>query len=133
MSEQNVNVVRAVFEAHQRQDGEAVSRLYDPDIDWEDVSGLWGDWGKRRGVEDVRDAWRSWFQAFERVDFELEDVLEAGDEVIGSYRVSGRGRESGLVVDQRFHLVWTVRGGRVVRVRAYADKAEALEASGPQE
>jgi ketosteroid isomerase-like protein len=130
MSQDNAKVVIAVVEAQQRRDWQAFRKLYDPDIEWEDVSGLWGDWGMRRGFEEVRDAWATWFEAFERVDFEIEDLITAGDTVVAFIRVSGRGRGSGLVIDQRLPSVWTVRGGRVVRVRGYRDDADALDAAG---
>jgi ketosteroid isomerase-like protein len=42
MSQENADVVRAVFEAQRQRDWKAFRRLYDPDIEWEDVSGLWG-------------------------------------------------------------------------------------------
>ena len=80
----NVDVVRAVLEAQRQRDWKAFRRLYDPDIEWEDVSGLWGDWGTRRGFEDVRDAFVTWFEAFERVDFDIENIIESGDEVVVS-------------------------------------------------
>ena len=115
MSRENADVVRAVFEAQRRRDWRAFRRLYDPDIEWEDVAGLWGDWGTRRGFEDVRDAWVTWFEAFEHVDFEIENIIETGDEVVVFMRISGRGRESGLVVQQRLPSVWTVHEGRIVR------------------
>jgi ketosteroid isomerase-like protein len=130
MSEENIAVVRAVIEAQRREDWEAFPDLYDPEIEWEDVSGLWGDWGTRRGFEDVRNAWITWFEAFEQVEFAIESVFDAGDDVLTSLRMSGRGRGSGLPVEQRITVVWTVRGGRVVRVRAYRERAEALEATG---
>jgi ketosteroid isomerase-like protein len=130
MSQQSANVVLAVVEAQRRRDWQAFRRLYDPNIEWEDVSGLWGDWGTRRGFEEVRDAWATWFEAFDQVDFEIEDLVEAGDKVVAFIRTSGRGRGSGLAIDQRIPSVWTVRGGRVVRVRGYRDDADALEAVG---
>jgi ketosteroid isomerase-like protein len=133
MSQDNADVVRAALEAQRRRDWQAFRRLYDPDIEWEDVSGLWGDWGARRGFEDVRDAFVTWFEAFEQVDFDVESIVEADEQVVASIRISGRGRESGLVVDQRIPTVWTVHDGRVVRVRAYRDKAHALEAARPRE
>ena len=40
MSEDNVAVVEAVIEAQRRRDWEAFPDLYDPKIEWEDVSGL---------------------------------------------------------------------------------------------
>jgi ketosteroid isomerase-like protein len=36
-------------------------------------------------------------------------------------------------MNQRITLIWTVRGGRVIRVRAYRERAEALEAAGLSE
>jgi ketosteroid isomerase-like protein len=87
----NVDVVRAVLEAQRQRDWKAFRRLYDPDIEWEDVSGLWGDWGTRRGFEDVRDAFVTWFEAFERVDFDIENIIESGDEVVVFMRIRGRG------------------------------------------
>jgi ketosteroid isomerase-like protein len=52
MSQENVEVVRQVLEAQRRRDWAAFRRLYDPGIEWEDVSGLWEDWVKRGGFED---------------------------------------------------------------------------------
>jgi ketosteroid isomerase-like protein len=78
----------------------------------------------------VQDAFMTWFEAFEHASFELEDVVDVGDDVVTFIRISRRGRESGLVVDQRIPTVWTLRDRRVVRVRGYRDEAEALEAAG---
>ncbi len=70
MSEENVEVVRAVSDAQRRRDGRHF-RLYDPEIEWDDVSGLWGDWGMRHGSKAVQDAWMNWFEAFKDADFEI--------------------------------------------------------------
>jgi ketosteroid isomerase-like protein len=91
------------------------------------------DWGIRCGFDEVRDAWVTWFEAFEQVDFQIEELIEAGDKVVAFIRARGRGRESGLVIDQRLPSVWTVRGGRVVRVRGYREAGDALEAAGLHE
>jgi ketosteroid isomerase-like protein len=133
MSRENVEVVRAVFDAQRRRDWQAFPDLYDPEIEWDDVSGLWGDWGTRRGFEAVRDAWMTWFEAFEDVDFDIESTLDANDDVVTSIRIGGRGRESGLLVHQQISAVWTLRNGKVTRVRGYRDRAEALEAVGLSE
>jgi hypothetical protein len=58
------------------------------------------------------------------------DPLDAGDEVVATYRVHGRGRASGAEVDQRITLLWSVRDDKITRVRAYRERSEALEAAG---
>jgi ketosteroid isomerase-like protein len=121
MSEENVGIVRAVFDAQRRRDWDAFPQLYDPEIEWDDVAGLWGDWGTRRGFDDVRKA------------FLEGNILQSGDDVIATQRISGRGRGSGLSVNQRITLIWTVRSGRVTRVRAFRERADALEAAGLRE
>jgi ketosteroid isomerase-like protein len=134
MSQENVEIVRAVFDAQRRKDWDAFPHLYDPEIEWDDVAGLWGDWGTRRGFDDVRNGFLTWFEAFEQVDFRLEgSILECGDDVLATQRITGRGRGSGLPVNQCVTLIWTVRGDRVTRVRAYRERAEALEAAGLRE
>jgi ketosteroid isomerase-like protein len=133
MSQESVEIVRAVLDAQRRRDWPAFADLYDPEIEWEDVSGLWGDWGTRRGFEDVQDAWIAWFEAFEQVEFEIEEILEADHDVLTSIRVSGRGRGSGLHVEQSIAVVWTVHDRRVVRVRGYRNRDEAFQAAGLRE
>jgi ketosteroid isomerase-like protein len=133
MSQESVEIVRAVLDAQRRRDWPAFADLYDPEIEWEDVSGLWGDWGTRRGFEDVQDAWIAWFEAFEQVEFEIEEILEADHDVLTSIRLSGRGRGSGLHVEQSIAVVWTVHDRRVVRVRGYRNRDEALQAAGLRE
>ena len=59
-----------------------------------------------------------------------EDLVDAGEDVVATYRVRGRERESGAMVGHRITLVWSVRSGKVVRLRAYGERAHALESVG---
>jgi ketosteroid isomerase-like protein len=133
MSKENVEVVRGIWEADRRGDAAAVRAAYAMDVEWEDNTGLWGDWGVARGPDGIQAAWRRWYEAFEDVRFEWDEVAEAGDEVVVTYRVYARGSGSGVVVDQAISLLWTVHGGKVVHIRAFADRADALEAAGLSE
>jgi ketosteroid isomerase-like protein len=90
-----------------------------------------GGWGLARGHNALREAWRRWFEVFGEVSWHLdEDLVDAGEDVVATYLVRGRGRESGVSVEQRITLVWSVRVGKVVRVRAYFERAHALESVG---
>jgi ketosteroid isomerase-like protein len=133
MSEENVEIVRRIWEADQRRDVDAVHAAYAPDIEWQDNTGMWGDWGVAHGLDGIRQAWSRWYEAFEDVQIEFGEVAEVGDNVVVTYPLYARGRASGAEVNQPFTLVWTLRGGKVIRVRSYSDRAEALEAAGLSE
>jgi len=133
VSRENVEVVRGIWEADRQRDARAVRAAYAPEVEWEDTTGLWGDWGTSRGPDGIQAAWRRWYEAFEDVRFEWDEVTDAGDDVVVTYRARARGRGSGAVVDQAFTLIWSLRAGKVVRIRAYADRADALGAAGLRE
>ena len=46
-------------------------------------------------------------------DHSREEFLDAGDNVFVAYRISGKGRGSGIETEMRLFSVWTLRGGRV--------------------
>ncbi|MGH3992211.1 MAG: nuclear transport factor 2 family protein [Pseudonocardiaceae bacterium] len=126
----NVRLVRAIWDADRRRDWDAIYPAYAEDAVWEDHAGLWGDWGVARGPEGIREAWRRWHEAFENVQMDFGEVTSAGDVVIVTYAVQARGRGSGVEVHQSITLVWTLAAGKAVRIRAYLSRAEALEAAG---
>jgi ketosteroid isomerase-like protein len=146
MSEENVDLVRRLLDMFARRDHEGVFEFYDPDIEWDatawkstavdaGVSGIAGLAGVYRGHEGVRTYWRRWLEAWKDLEFEVEDVLDAGDEVVALIRNQRQvGRHSGIVIEMPpYGLVFTIRGGKVVRWRIYPDQQSALEAAGLRE
>ncbi len=59
--------------------------------------------------------------------------LDAGDKVVVFHHEVAKGRESGVVVETDTGSVNTIRNGKIVRVRAYMDRRDALEAAGLSE
>jgi hypothetical protein len=57
-------------------------------------------------------------------------LLDVGDKVIASVRISGRGKSSGAPVELTLFSVSTFRNGLAYRMRNYATMSEALEAAG---
>jgi ketosteroid isomerase-like protein len=140
MSQENVDLVGRLLDMFARRDHEAVFAFYDPDIEWDaraapdfgavdDLSGFY------RGHDGVRAYWRQWLQAWKDIQFEVDDVLDAGDEVVALIRNQRQwGRESGIVtVMPPYGLVFTIRDGKVVRWRSYPSQESALEAVGLRE
>ena len=66
----------------------------------------------------------------ERDALRLQEYVDAGDRVATRLRHYGRGRESGVVIDEElYHQVATFRDGTIVRMEYFADWDEALAAA----
>ena len=81
----------------------------------------------------VREFFRRWVGPFDDWSYEFGNVIDAGDSVVVRVHQWGRGKGSGVTVESEFWQVWTIRNGKVVRWRAYATEAGALEAVGLRE
>ena len=138
MSHENVEIVRELAEAFQHRQQEQAFEFYDPEIEWDssaiaetypDLAGVY------RGHEGVRAYWRNWLSAWSDLDFEIQDVVDAGDDVVLLVRNQRQwGRHSGIATEMPpYGIVFTIRGGKVVRWRAYPDQESALEAAGLSE
>jgi ketosteroid isomerase-like protein len=69
-----------------------------------------------RGHEGIRDFFRESNEAWENVEWDLEDLIDAGEHVIVLVTQRGRGLTSGAEVAGSAVGVWTIRNGKVVRV-----------------
>jgi ketosteroid isomerase-like protein len=136
MSQENVELVRNLLDMFARREHEAVFAFYAPDIEWDatNISGLGLDdlRGIYRGHDGVRTYWRRWLQAWEDLEFEVADVVDAGDEIVALIRNQRQwGRSSGIATEMPpYGLVFTIRDGKVVRWRNFPDYESALEAAG---
>jgi ketosteroid isomerase-like protein len=135
MSQQNVELVRSLTEAWQRREQEGTLDFVDPDVEWDatrlsetipDVAGVY------RGHDGVRTYWRRWLSAWRDIQFEIQDVLDAGDEVVMLVRNQHQwGRHSGIEIEfPPYAGVFTIQAGKITRVRWYPDQGSALEAVG---
>src|SRR5688572_579293 len=137
MSEENVEIVRRIYGAAARRDSEATLALYDSDVEidvsrthralMQDVYG-----GPRH--EGLRRWAREWHEAWEQVEYDVEELIDAGEDVIGVVTVRGRGRGSGAEVEFALHAgLWTLQDGKVTRVVWFKTREDALEAAGLSE
>jgi ketosteroid isomerase-like protein len=121
-----VEIVRQALEAFRRRDNEATLQLYHSEIE---IYGRFDSSLAYRGVDGVRSFFRDQLDVMER-QWEPEEWIDAGDQVVAVLRVSGRGKKSGASFDSHESAVCTIRDGKLWRVRVYATKAEALKAVG---
>jgi ketosteroid isomerase-like protein len=128
MSRENVEVVKGIYQSTAHRDWEAVMANYSPDVELD--SSVFPGGGVYTGLDGIREWFRQWFGAWEEYRDEVEDYIEAGDHVVVLFAPHGRGKGSQVEIAQRMAAVWTLRDGRVTRLRYFADRAEALRAAG---
>ena len=75
-------------------------------------------------------AYDHWASQSDDFRVELTGLIDAGSEVVAVTRHHGTGRASGVAVEANVAYVFTVDDGRLVRMRIFATKAQALEAAG---
>ena len=71
-----------------------------------------------------------WFEAWEDAWDEIIEVIASGRTVVAAIRVHGRGRRSRMEISQPLFDVHEIRDGKVVRIREYLTRPQALEAAG---
>jgi ketosteroid isomerase-like protein len=136
VSRENVEIVRRIYDAVAQRDAATPFAYYAEDIVW-DVS------NSRRaalmmhsvyhGHEGVRQCWREAVEAFGEVDFDVEELIDAGGQVVAVIRERAIGRTSGAPVEASHVTILTLAHGKVIRVQVWDDRAEALKAVGLQE
>ena len=133
MSDNNVEIVRRVYEHFDATHTVDLGRLA-PDVVW-DMSNF-ESWPERRiyeGHEGVNEFVSAWMEPWDVYEHHLEDLHDAGDEIVAIVHVSGSASRSGASVEMRVGHVWALTNGTVVRVTLYSDPSKALEAAGLSE
>jgi ketosteroid isomerase-like protein len=132
MSQENVEIVRRAIEAYGREGLDGSLRYYDPEVEWTST-GAYIEPATYRGHEGVRRYLGTMEEEFDDLRIEPVELIDAGEQVISSVRISGRGKASGAPVALTLISVGSLRDGMVYRVRNYPDMAAALEAAGLSE
>jgi ketosteroid isomerase-like protein len=133
MSKENVDVVRGIYEAVDRRDDVAPFEVYAEDIVWDVSNARRAGLMMRpvyRGHEGVRQFWRESLSVFGEVDFEVEELIDAGDKVLAVIREREVGRSSGVPVEATHLAVWTLAGGKVMQLQIFDDRYPAERAAG---
>jgi ketosteroid isomerase-like protein len=82
------------------------------------------------GLDGFTEAWRDWTSPFESYEIVVEEMIDAGDQVVSIVAMSGRIRTGGAEITAPAAAVWTVVDGRMRKVEFHIDRAEALRAAG---
>jgi ketosteroid isomerase-like protein len=127
MSEANVEIVKGIFEAWGRGDFSSVEWA-DPEIEFS-IPGP--DPHVHRGVESMGQAWAEWLGAFDEFSVAGEDYYDAGDKVVVKQVFHGKGKGSGVPIDEiPGATVLTLRDGKVICFEGHTTLEAALASAG---
>jgi uncharacterized protein len=130
MSQENVEIVRRLIEAWNSNEPDGAIAIVDPGVVIDatrrrvNPKTYTGRQGMRRMLADTHEVW-------EEFRMEPDEVRDAGDRVVAIGRWVGKGKDSGIEVQQPVADVFTLHDRRVIRLElGFTDRAEALEAAG---
>ena len=130
MSSQNKQTVEDLYAAFGRGDVPAILAVFHPKIEWWEAENfLYADKNPYRGPEAVL------LGVFARCGSEWEgfsaipdEVLDAGETVVGCGHYTGKYRATGRDVRAQFAHVFKFQDGKIVRFQQYTDTAQFQKA-----
>ena len=121
-----VAVVRRLYEA--RGDPDVIRQVLSPDVRGDVVEGF-SHGAVYVGLDDVlRNFFGRLFQEFESFVAVGSEFFESGDHVIALGAYAGRAKATGKEFTARFAHVWTLQGGKIVRLQQCADTVQLTRA-----
>ena len=130
MSQENVEIVRRIYEGWSRGDFTAGADAFDPKIEFALSFGV--DEATGRGADELSRAfadylrnWIGWHTS------EIDALIESGDHVVAVHRLWARGRNSRVEVEiPEAACAFTFRDGKIVGIFPTESRAKAMAAVG---
>ena len=132
MSQNNIDVVRGIYDAFSRGDVPAVLGVLDPQIEWLEAENfIYADQNPYIGPNAVLKG------VFIRLATEWDgfavspaEIFDAGETVVARGHYSGAYKKTGKQVRAQMAHFFTFRGGKVIKFQQYTDTRQWAEAAG---
>lgn len=128
---ENVELVKSIYAAFARGDIPAVLATFDRDISWQTPATLPWSSGDYHGPEGVTEYFGRFTAALTDPAIVAGEFLDAGDHVVVHGEERACSTATGRRFAARFTHSWTVRDGRVTRMRAVIDTATVRDCFTP--
>jgi ketosteroid isomerase-like protein len=125
----DAEIVREPYDLFNRGEYEASTAALHEDVvlhQWDEIPDT-DTYVGRHGFARAIGRWASGFEP--GFQFAIEEIAEEGGRVWVRVRLSGRGRGSGIDLDQVVFHVWTVRDGQPAECWVFSDLDESLRAA----
>ncbi len=132
MSQENVDLVRGLYQAFATGDMPVIIGALDSQVEWWEAENfIYADKNPYVGPDAVLSG------VFMRIADDWdgfavspEGVLDAGEVAIGHGHYSGTNKETGERVRAQFAHFFTCRGGKIIKFQQYTDTAQFMKAVG---
>lgn len=127
MSDQNLKIVQELYAAFRRGDLSSILSMLAENVQWEtafkrEMITSGGRWEGRRSVEQFFGAM---FAAEKVKQLEVREFIAGGDQVV----VLGFNRMqtalNGMIYENDWVMVWTLKDGKITRFREFSDRVPA--------
>jgi ketosteroid isomerase-like protein len=133
VADDNIELVRHALDLYNTGDVDAFVDLFTDDGEVE-TDPRFPERGTFSGRESVRRFIAGLHQGWQGGSaVTVKEMRRAGDSVLAEWEWHATGERSGLDVSSDWFALWTLRDGRIARLRFFYDRAEALEAAGLRE
>lgn len=128
-SQQNLEIVRGMYDAFAKGDVPTVLEAMDPQIEWNEAENFpYADGNPYIGPDAVvtgvfarlGSEWEYW----NLTSLQLHSM--ADNMVLGTGRYQAKYKQNGGVIDAQFAHVWTLRNGKAVKFQQYADTEQVV-------
>jgi uncharacterized protein len=129
MSQENVEVSRRSWDRFLADDIPGTLAFLDPEIEVHDVPGL-PDTTIYHGHRGFLDQIEKAHDAFSEITYEPLEFIDAGDKIVGVIKAKGTAKTGGIEHEVTYGQVENWRDGKIVMIRYFTSREEALEAVG---
>jgi ketosteroid isomerase-like protein len=129
MSQETVDAFRRGIAAYNRGDWDAALADVDPKVEF-DLTRAAPDGKTYRGYEGVREFWEMLRDVFGDFRIDAEEIIDCGDMLLSRVRLQSVGKTSGVRTEDILYQISKLREGRVIRVKYFRERGEALKAVG---
>jgi ketosteroid isomerase-like protein len=131
MAESNAELMRRAFEVYNEEGWEAMLPWMADDFTLTTPPGLAAEPDTYRGEEGMRRYWESFYDVMEEIRIEPTEFREVEDWVVAPFRLSARGRSTGIESGMDAVMAWRWRDGKANRALLFANLDEAMAAIPP--
>ncbi len=130
MASENVQTAERAFAALAEGGVGAMLPFVHEDFEMTTPPDLASEPGVYEGHAGLRRWWDSFYEAMDEVRVDANRIEDLGDELVVSFRITARGRSTGLEVVQEAAGLCTVEDGKAKRIRFFATRDDAVKAAG---